>query len=166
MDGEPLPFDVLWFEEAPNSGVITFATVGLSEHLLHYWTTGREIRQELLMTCHTTQREANIPGLLELIGKEVSLEKHGLLAGEVIGPRGPLFPGRQMTALYAAGAVYFPETMQSLVSSTGQETVFVWLIPIHSSEAASIAADGWSAFEEKLVAMDPDLQDLDRDPIV
>jgi hypothetical protein len=160
-----MPFDVLQFDSAPNTGAVTFATVGLSSYPLQSAQSGRQIKQELLMTCLESQKELNIPAILQQVGAERRRRQQALLRGELIGPRGPLFPGRSLTALYAAIPIYFPDGMHSSVDSKGDETVFVWLLPLHESEAAMVAADGWEAFERKLADQDPDLNDLDRPQI-
>ena len=41
-----------------------------------------------------------------------------------------------------------------------------WLIPTHAAEASGISEHGHEAFEDLLVERDPDLLDLERQPVV
>jgi hypothetical protein len=118
------------------------------------------------MTTLESQASTNVPSVLQQVGAELSRERRALLRGDVLGPRGPIFPKRELTALYGAIPVYFPESMQSVVVRMGEETVFVWLVPLHSNEAAAIVRKGWREFEERLAEVDPDLNDLDRPSVV
>lgn len=164
-DGVPMPFDVLRFDRAPSPRTVSFVTVGLSDHPLRSPRSGREIRHEFIMTCRDTQKDINIPALLQQVGAETSRKGRAPLRGDVIGPRGPLFVGRQMTALYVAIPIYFPDSMHSMVSAGGAETIFIWLVPVYDSEATLIATKGWETFERQLAALDPDVTDLDRPAI-
>ena len=62
------------------------------------------------------------------------------LRGQVFGPRGPLIPGSELAALYAAIPVYFPDDFAAHQSAEWT-TVFVWLVPISASEAKCVSAD-------------------------
>jgi hypothetical protein len=165
-DGVSMPFDVLRFDNAPNAGTVTFATVGLSQHTQRSQQTGKIIPQEFMMSCHDDQKDLSFPAVLQQVGAQASRQGRALLRGEVIGPRGQLFPGSQMTALYAAIPIYFPESMHSMIPSTGGETVFVWLLPLYESEAKLVAAKGWETFERRLAEMDPDVTDLGRPAVI
>ena len=103
----------------------------------------------------------NAAGLLFQLAAGLIAHGRGLLRGEVIGPRGPLFGSGPMTALYAAIPVYLPEGFA--ICDTGTVTVVMtWLVPITDAEADYVRTHGWSAFEEALVTEDPDLVNLSR----
>ncbi len=51
-------------------------------------------------------------------------------------------------------------------NGTEPPTVFAWIVPIHEEEAHYVRERGWEAFEERLEAADPDLCDLEREPVV
>jgi hypothetical protein len=106
-----------------------------------------------------------IPGLLQGIANEILDSRQPLLRGDVIGPRGPLVSGSDITSLYAAIPVYFPDSFASC--RVGDTSIaIVWLIPISSREAAFVRENGWPAFEELLVQIDPDLTNPFRPSIV
>ena len=161
-DGVQMPFQILRFDNAPSRGAATFATLGISSQLLQSEKSGREIRQEYLMTCLEEQRDWNIPAVLQQIGSESTRRRRAILRGEVLGPRGPLFPGSDVTALYAAIPVYFSDALHSVTVGVGKEVVLVWLLPLHTSEAAWIRRVGWRGFEERLAETHLDLCDLRR----
>lgn len=165
-DGVPLPFDVLRFDSAPSAGTVTFATVGLSQRPLLSLQTGKAIPQEFMMSCHENQKDLNIPAVLQQVGAQALRRGQALLRGELMGPRGPLFPRLQLTALYAAIPIYFPDSMHSMVDRNGAETVFVWLLPLYESEARLVAEKGWETFERQLADMDPDVTDLRRPAVL
>jgi hypothetical protein len=164
-DGVRMPFQVVQFDGAPAARAVTFATLGISSHLLESEKTGREIRQEYLMTCLTGQRDWNIPAVLQQFGAENTRRRRAVLRGEVFGPRGPLFPQSQMTALYAAIPVYFSDELHSVIIGVDKEVVLVWLVPLHTSEAELVRRVGWRSFEERLAETEVDLCDLSRPAI-
>lgn len=107
---------------------------------------------------------SNAAGLLFQVASELIASGRGLLRGQVIGPRGPLFDSSPTTALYAAPPVYLPDGFAEC--DTGTTTiVMTWLVPITDAEARYVRDRGWSAFEDVLVAEDPDLVDLSRSPV-
>jgi hypothetical protein len=163
-DSTPDGLQVVWFgANRPHTGVTTIARLGLSRHHLAQ-SGGKGLHQELLMHLPMVGQPRNAAGLLFQVAAELIARGRGLLRGEVIGPRGPLFGSGQMTALYAAAPGYLPDGFD--VCDTGTVTVVMtWLVPITDTEANYVRARGWSAFEDALVAEDPDLVDLSRSPV-
>lgn len=159
-DGNEMPFQIVRFPRGSGSGTISFATLGLSRYPLRS-TSGKEIRQELLMIIPDDLRDGPIPGLLQQIGKEELAVGRPLLRGEAIGPRGELIPGSAMEAMYAAIPVYLPDDFAVYEGDDGQVAV-VWLVPISADEAIYVRTHGWRAFEDRLVENDPDLTDFFR----
>jgi hypothetical protein len=74
----------------PHPGVTTIATLGLSRHHLAQ-PSGKGVHQELLMHLPTAGQPGDAAGLLFQVAAEMIAHGCGLLRGEVIGPRGPLF---------------------------------------------------------------------------
>jgi len=74
-------------------------------------------------------------------------------------------PDVSLNAIYAAIPVVFDEGFATY-SDTSPPTIFVWLIPLHGTEAKFVKKNGWSQFEDILEAKDPDLWDLNRDPVL
>lgn len=106
----------------------------------------------------------NAAGVLYQVAQLLIDRGHGLLRGEVLGPRGRLFAGTQMTALYTAAPVYLPGEF-ALCDTPAATVVMTWLVPITDAEAHYVAHRGWQAFEAELEAEDPDPVDLARSSI-
>jgi suppressor of fused protein SUFU len=136
--------------DQPFAGVTTVATLGLSHHYLNQ-PTQPPVRQELLMHVPEQGQPPNLAGVLFQVAEDLLREPRCLLRGEVIGPRGTLFAGTAMTALYAALPVYLPDDFAEFANEDGP-VALIWLV----------AQYGWSAFEDALVVEDPDLTDLNR----
>lgn len=146
--------------DQPFAGVTTVATLGLSHHYLNQ-PAQPPIRQELLMHVPEHGQPPNLAGVLFQVAEGLLRECRCLMRGEVIGPRGTLFAGTAMTALYAALPVYLPDDFAGYENEDGP-IALTWLVPITDAEAAYVAHHGWSAFEDALVVEDPDLTDLNR----
>ncbi|MEV4148370.1 suppressor of fused domain protein [Amycolatopsis sp. NPDC049691] len=131
----------------------------MSRHDLVSRTSGRQLRLELI----TDGRLGEFPpGLLGQVAEELLASHEALLRGDVVGPRGPLVPGSEMQALYAAIPVYQDDDFAAVDLADGTRAAIVWLVPISAGEAAYVASHGWKAFEDELVRHDPDLLDLGR----
>ena len=80
-------------------------------------------------------------------------------------PSDPIIPCVSVNAIYASNPVVFDAGFASYTDTT-PPTVLVWLIPLNQSEAKFVKTVGWSKFEDVLGAKEPDLWNLDRDPLV
>lgn len=161
---ETQSLQVVRFADRPDPSVSTFATLGLSRHVLAM-PREREVRQELLFAAHDRYPADRIASFLLSFAEYVGDRHRALLRGDVVGPADPLIPGVAATAVYASLPVVYPD---GLATFRGSEppTVLVWLIPLLPDEAPWVKAHGWSAFEDRLEAAEPDLFDLDRPPVV
>jgi hypothetical protein len=162
-DGEPMPFQVARFTEL-ETGWVAFMTIGLSAHRLRSRVSEKTIRQELLILVPPTHRDGPLPGILQQVGNMALDSHHALLRGDVVGPYGKLLDGTDMEALYVAPPTIFPDDFAVYEGSAG-DVVIAWLIPIHHSEAHFVHRNGWSKFENRLLAADPDLLDVRRGPV-
>jgi hypothetical protein len=160
-NGAPMPFQVVRFSDGSDFDSVGYATLRLSRFPLSSRTTGRVIRQELLVLAAESLDPDRVVSLLLQVGSAALHARHALLRGDVIGPAGAFIPGSDLTALYVAAPVYFPDEFATFVGDEG-EVVIVWLVPISTLEANFVARRGWSAFEDKLVEQDPDLVDFSR----
>ena len=151
---------VVEFPDAPEPGLLSFATLGLSAHLLT-GTSGRDHRMELVTTLHScpSAREAGVR-LLDVAEEMVRCHRP-LLRGEVFGPCGPLVAGASVEAFYSTIPMHLVDEFFEFTGTT-PPTVFPWLIPVTRAEADLVKGEGWSAFEDLLEATDPDLFDLFR----
>jgi hypothetical protein len=160
----PAGVQVVWFaDDAPFLGVTTIVTLGLSHHRL-FQPGGNDLRQELMLHLPTADQPANAVGVLFQLAGELIDGHRGLLRGELVGPRGRLFAGAEMTALYATAPVYLPDEFAVCDSPTGP-IVLTWLVPITDAEAHYLDTHGWPALEAAFQAENPDLTDLTRTSI-
>ena len=139
--------------------------LGLSHHEHPGSTQGKLIRQEFIMIVpESLTQESPVPGILQKVGGEVLERGEALLRGEVIGPKGPIFSGSQLEALYSAIPVYLPDEF-GVCHCDGMEVLIFWLVPITHDEAHCVLNKGWRAFENQLITQQPDLCDLSRGSI-
>jgi hypothetical protein len=97
---------------------------------------------------------------------KIVLESHkALVRGQVIGPAGPIMAGATVEAFYCSSPSAYPDELAEFAGST-PVTVFIWLIPITHEESHYVWERGWSAFDDLLVAHNPDVWDLERASIV
>lgn len=157
-------FKIVRFEGQPVRAALTYVTLGVSQIPLLV-PDGTKVRQELLFTCYAHHAARRPQDLLHVIAGDLLRDGRALLRGQVLGPAGPLFPGSRVEALYGGVPVYFDEGFHAL-ETTEPPTDLVWLIPISQTEADFVAANGWSRFEDTLVETDPDLLDIEREPVV
>lgn len=162
--GTSQPFQVARFAGGMILDAVSFSTVGLSKYPLSSRRTGRGIRHELVMCVKDVLRDGPVPGLLQQAGNESLASGRPYLRGDVIGPRGGLFPRSELTALYVALPVYFPDDF-AVAFENEAEIAIAWLVPISTGEADFVASHGWQAFEDLLTREDPDLLDVYRLPM-
>lgn len=149
----------------PVSGVATYCTVGLSDAALRLRGT-KLVRQEFLFLAHERFDPESIASFLLTFSNFVKRSGKALLRGEVVGPTNPVVPGVEMNAIYAAIPVGVFDDKIATYSESEPPTVFVWLVPIRSSEADFVRSHGWSRFEDILERKNPNLWDLSRPSVV
>jgi hypothetical protein len=159
----PPGVQVAWFgPDVPFRGATTLTTLGLSRQHL---SGGSGPHQELLLHLRTEPLPENAAGVLFQLAGEMIRKGWALDRCDVIGPRGPLFDGSAMSALYATLPLYMPEEFE-VCEEPDRVISMIQLVPITAGEAAFGRARGGQAFEERLVAQDADLTDVDRASVV
>jgi hypothetical protein len=161
--GDKSRIQVLHFPARPEPGIVTYATLGLSDAVLPMGN-GRTVRQELLLAVRAAFDPAAVAGMLTSFADYVVGQGRALLRGDVVGPSDPLIPGVEARAVYAAMPVVFPEGIDTMREST-PPTVFVWLAPLRVEDAEYVRFHGWSAFEDALERVPLDFWDLNRAPL-
>jgi len=151
---------VVRFEDRPFKGAVTYSTLGVSNHVLPQ-ASGSSIRQELILSCHSRFNGWRPGRLLAVVAQDVLREHKALERGQVLGPAGPIREGSTAHGFYCAPPTCLPDSFAEFGDSR-PATVFVWLVPITHAEFHFVWERGWSAFEDLLVTMDPDLWDLTR----
>jgi hypothetical protein len=159
MEGQ---FQIVRLEAGPVSNSVTFSTLGLSNWPLKAPVSSKLIRHELVMLARNDSVPGNLPAILQQLAEEAIAQQAAYRRGDVVGPRGSLFDRSQLEAIYASNPVYFPSEFASVATETIGQVIFAWLVPITSREAAYVAANGWSSFEDRLVEAQPDLLDFHR----
>jgi hypothetical protein len=151
---------VVSFDSQPEAGVRTFATLGLSRHIVALSGT-RRIRQELLMSANEGFSADAAAGLVMSLAEHVLQRGKAFLRGEVIGPETPVIAGSTLTAIYVTNPSPFDKSLTEF-SSELPATVFAYLIPITEAEKALVRERGWNWFEDELERQNPDIWDLGR----
>jgi hypothetical protein len=160
-DGDEMPFQIVRFSGGSDVDSVGYATLGLSRYPLSSTSSGRAIRQELLMLAPESLAPDRVVSLLLQVGSMALGSRRALLRGNVIGPAGSIVPESDLTALYVTMPVYFPDEFATFAGDDG-DVVVAWLVPITTREADFITRGGWDAFEDQLAEQDPDLVDFQR----
>lgn len=151
---------VVSFDGQPEVGVRTFATLGLSRHIVDL-SGARQIRQERLMSANETFSSGAVAGLVLSLAEHVLQRGKALLRGEVIGPWKLVVAGSTLTEIYVTNPSPFDSSLTEFVSEL-PASVFAYLIPITQAEAALVRERVWNWFEDELERQNPDIWDLVR----
>jgi hypothetical protein len=151
---------VVCFEKQPEPGVKTYATLGLSRHIVEL-PGSKHIRQELLISANEAFSSDAVAGLVLSLAEHVLRCGKALLRGEVIGPGEPVIAGSTLAAIYVTNPSPFDKSLTEFVSEP-PATVFAYLIPIMEAESVLVRERGWRWFEEQLEQQNPDIWDLAR----
>ena len=155
---------VCLFRNQPAAGVNTLSTLGLS-NLDLAMASGRSVRQELMITIPGDRSPDEFAKLMLHVAERLVRTGRALLRGDVVSLGSTIASDSSADALYASIPVVFPEALATL-RDTSPQTVFVWLVPLLPTEVAFVQASGWSDFEDRLEAAEPDLFDLRREAVV
>ncbi len=161
-NGHRMPFQIRAFAGGPVRRVVTYATTGLWKKPLTGRDAGTRVREELLLMVRDTPDAELLPGILLQVVAEALGEKRAWIPGDVIGPRGPLLPDAEAQALYVSAPSYLPDAFHLWRGPRGERVGVLWLVPITRAEAAFVRKHGSAAFEEVLVAEQPDLLNVMR----
>ncbi|GAA3058303.1 suppressor of fused domain protein [Kitasatospora albolonga] len=152
------------------SGVTSFSTVGLSNFPLRDLKDPEDDRDyhiEIIGCQYAPQGDYGpFPGSLEGVASQLISSGDLLRRGDIVDLPGPMAPGSEMVALYAAMPVYFDPDFSSVHLEDGRGVAIVWMIPIGAAEVEFVRTYGWEEFEARLTMQDPDLLDLGRPQIL
>lgn len=155
---------VCLFRDQPTQGVVTLATLGLSDKVLSM-NERRTVRQELLIAIHSDKEPEEFARLLLHVAERLHRDGRTLLRGDIISFESTVTADCSANALYASIPVVFPDGLATL-KDTAPQTVVVWLFPLLPPEVTLIRATNWSEFEDRLEDAEPDLFNVCRDSIV
>lgn len=161
-DGVLMPFQVAKFDQTPFRGSVGYCTIGLSSHDLECPLSKRSLRLEFVLLVREDSRSLGIPNTLQTVGVEMLRSGVAVLRGNIIGPRGRLWPNSIFEGLYSTSPAYLPDGFADCELEDGRKCALVWLVPISRRECTYIASLGWAAFERALVDENPDLLAPDR----
>jgi hypothetical protein len=152
---------VLRFDDQPENGIATYATLGLSEEELDL-KNGRTVRQELLLSAHASLPNNEIASFLLYCAELIKERGRAALRGEVINLLYPLIDGATVSAVYATNPTPFDEGLAEF-SNVSPPVIFALLVPITAKEVSLIGIHGWNWFETSLESQNPDIWDFKRD---
>lgn len=155
---------VLRFENIPEKEVVTYTTLGLSEHVLKV-SEFKSVRQELIFSAYREYSSDDIVSFLISFSDYICIKHDALLRGEVIGPSSSIVKGTNMNSIYASIPVLYRNDLRTYYGSD-PATVFVWLIPLTDQESMYVKDRGWEDFEDALENSEVDLWDLNRPSLV
>lgn len=151
---------VVSFDRQPEAGVRTFATLGLSRHVVGL-PGSRRIRQELLISANNSFAADAVAGFLLSRAEQVLKRGSALLRGEVLDLGAPVIDGSALASVYVTNPSPFDDSLTRFVGEP-PATVFAYLIPVNPAEAGFVRKKGWSWFEDELEQQNPDIWDLAR----
>ena len=152
---------VLRFDNRPENGIATYATLGLSEDELDL-KNKRTVRQELLLSAHASLPNNEIANFLLYCAEHIKKRGRAALRGEVIDFLYPLVDGATVSAVYATNPTLFDDGLAEF-SNVSPPVIFALLVPITAKEVSLIGIHGWNWFENSLEAQNPDIWDFKRD---
>jgi hypothetical protein len=161
-DGVPLGFQIAWFRPPAHEGVVAYATLGLSRHVLQ--GPAMEAREELVVAVREEFRSDRITSVVADLAQILLQGHRPILFGEVLPPRDPIVPGSSLTSFYAAPPSFLENEFREYRGSN-PVTLLLWMIPVSTNEAALIATHGGKWFERSLLDQPSEAFDLRRTDI-
>lgn len=150
---------IVRFNNQPQDGISSFASIGLSNHILKM--NEKDVRQEILFSAYDRFDSNKISMCLALLAKEILASHKAILRGEIINSKKPILQGKEFQGFYSAPPVFFEEEF-AIYKLSSPFTILVWLIPLYAEEIAFVEAEGWDKFENLLEDEDCDFWDLER----
>ena len=155
-DNERNYIDVLSSVDSPCRGVISYATIGLSEYEIGLFSNDKSIRVELLGACDA--KEKNFANIIATIAFDVMQNKkcsYGDIIQNVISEYNT---DSEMKHVYLMN----PFLWEGFETLEFRDRFVAWLliVPISDGEKDYAIENGWEALEEKLAERNIDIFDL------
>ncbi|WP_223936230.1 suppressor of fused domain protein [Arthrobacter sp. StoSoilB5] len=153
------------YEPVSEGGSVHYSTIGLSKLVRFSIAEGGETSTELLMTSSRPEASSVMGSILVQVTGESLESGEPLSAGDVIGPRGRMFDGSEMEAIFVRAPEHLPEAFSPLRVGD-QDIQFLWLVPITGPEAQYINEHGVGAFESIVKQQRPAFEDVHRQSVI
>lgn len=153
-----LEIDLLTFLDTPFRGTISIISNGLSNMKLSHGN-------EIIFTYDPTTLKENIDinaFLITYIQLYYLKNTDKVDIGDFFMMNFPIIKGYDFKGIYSIPPAYFPKDFQE----KNQTVTFLWLIPIFEGEYMFLNNHGRNEFEKMLEKTDPDLTNLNRQPII
>ncbi len=151
--------EVLEFAAQPESGAVTWVTVGLGGRTVKKIA----INRELSFCCYDRFASPAIATLVGGVAKRILETGVPHYWGDLLD--GHPLAGTKMTALYVSPPLFWPHGFETIPPEN--PTIWVaWLVPITASEAKHIERFGAKDFDIRIEEEDADLMDLGRKTLV
>lgn len=153
------------YEPAVQNGPIHYSTIGLSK--IGSDSDGQDGRAltEFLMSSSSREASSVMGSILAQVTKESLEDGRPPSLGDVLGPRGQMFEGSEMEAVYVRKPDHISESFCSF--QVGENEVQVlWLAPITKAEAQYIRLHGAIDFELLVQQEHPDFENVKRKSLV
>lgn len=155
---------IVSFVDCPWKNFTTYLSLGLSDYILDL-SKPKTVRQELVFSVYSNAISTLVVSFLLSLCEAILNNGSAVLRGEVIPLSGDIAKRIGFEAVYCSIPVFFDDEFSSCMKST-PSTVIVLMLPIYQNESDFIKSNGWESFENLLEQKNPDLFDLDREPII
>ncbi|MFD0894153.1 suppressor of fused domain protein [Luteolibacter ambystomatis] len=156
--------DVLRCPDAPERGVVSFATVGLSDHPREVEGMDKPVCLELTGGCNADKAEA-FASILSTAAFCSIKEGWPVYPGAVFGDLVSMY-GVSRTMQHVMFTEPFPWDELEPVKLTEKEVLWLMMIPVSESEAVYAEEHGFEALETLFEEKEVDVFDLERTPVV
>lgn len=154
-------YSVVSFENCPQDGVTTYATLGLSRDKLA-GASNRWVRQELLFSANADIDGKRVAVILFEILERMLEEEYAIRIGGSLKMKPIPVENSRITGFYITVPSPFDESLYDTMVE-GEPVIFPYLIGITASEIDLLRSKGADRFEDRLIAQDIDIWDLSRE---
>jgi len=154
--------DILSSTDRPYCGIVSYATIGLSEHDIGLFNNNKSLRVELLGACN--EKEAFFANILASVAFEVMKQGKCLYGDIVQNVISEYSKNTEMKHVYLMD----PFLWEEFKTLEFEDVSVAWLllIPISEQEKEYAIVNGGEALEDKLEDAHIDIFDLNRKSIL
>ena len=154
--------DILSSVDSPCKGVISYATIGLSEHEIDLFSNDKSLRVELLGACDA--KEEFFANILATIAFEIIQNKKCLYGDIIQNVVAEYDPNSEMKHVYLMN----PFLWKKFETLEFKDRLVTWLliVPVSDKEKDFATKYGWKALEDEFAEQNIDIYDLNRKSIL